>query len=109
MFMLQVASLSWIWFFVLGITWWIITLLREALRLHDAPDASVVISIVVIPVFLTLASVLTYVFVGLQRHRENDSPRRLSAGSSEKDSGVDDSNGLDAGRNVENSPDPTPR
>lgn len=66
-FFLQIASIALIWIFVGAITWWIARLLWLAWRLHDAPDASVGISIVVIPVFLILAGVLTYVFVGLQR------------------------------------------
>jgi hypothetical protein len=69
-FALQVVSVGGIWVFVLGISSWIIHLMRLAHRLHDVPSASVGISIVAIPVFLTGASVLTYVFVGLQRHQE---------------------------------------
>ncbi len=68
-FIMQVTSLGFMWVFVGAITWWIFRLITVALELHDAPDASVGISIVVIPVFLILASVLTYVFVGLQRNR----------------------------------------
>ena len=67
MFMLQAASLLGIWVFVLGISTWIIRLIRVANRLQDAETASVGISLVAIPVFLTGASVLTYVFIGLQR------------------------------------------
>lgn len=63
---LQVLSVGGIWVFVLGISGWIIHLLRLARRLHDVPSASVAISIVAIPVFLTGAVVLTYVFVGLR-------------------------------------------
>lgn len=66
---LQVASVSLIWVFVLGISAWIIHLLRLSQQLHDVPSASVGISIVAIPVFVTGASVLTYVFVGLRRGR----------------------------------------
>lgn len=55
-----------IWVFVLSISSWIIHLIRLSLWLHDAPTASVGISIVAIPVFITCAAVLTYVFVGLQ-------------------------------------------
>ncbi len=69
-FALQVASVCAIWVFVLGISAWIVHLLRLSHRLHDVPSASVGISIVAIPVFLTGASVLTYVFVGLQRGRQ---------------------------------------
>jgi hypothetical protein len=68
-FALQIASVVWIWVFVLGISGWIIHLLRLSRRLHDVPSASVGISIVAIPVFLTGAAVLTYVFVGLRRGR----------------------------------------
>lgn len=69
-FGLQVASVSMIWVFVLGISAWILHLLRLSRQLHDVPSASVGISIVAIPVFLTGASVLTYVFVGLRRGRD---------------------------------------
>lgn len=68
-FALQVASVAMIWLFVLGISVWIVHLLRLSHRLHDVPSASIGISIVAIPVFLTGASVLTYVFVGLWRGR----------------------------------------
>jgi hypothetical protein len=63
----QVASVAAIWVFVIGISIWIIHLMRLSQALHDVPSASVGISIVAIPVFLTGASVLTYVFVGLRR------------------------------------------
>lgn len=68
-FYLQVASMAWIWIFVIGISAWILHLIRLSVRLHDAPTASVGISLVAIPVFVAVASVLTYVFVGLQRGR----------------------------------------
>ena len=68
-FIAQVLSVSLIWVFVIGIAVWIINLIRLALELQDVPGASVAISIVAIPVFLTLAAVLTYVFVGLQKER----------------------------------------
>lgn len=64
---LQVASVGAIWVFVIGISIWIIHLMRLSHALNDVPSASVGISIVAIPVFLTGASVLTYVFVGLRR------------------------------------------
>ena len=74
-FIIQVLSLSFIWVLFTGIAVWIMTLIKESLRLRDAPDASVGISIVAIPVFLILASVLTYVFVGLRRGRKEDPER----------------------------------
>ncbi len=67
MFVIQAASLSMIWVFVLGIAAWIFNLLRLSLELDDALGATVGISLIAIPVFVTLASVLTYAFVGLQR------------------------------------------
>ena len=67
---LQVLSVGAMWIFVLGISAWIINLLRLSHQLHDVLSASVGISIVAIPVFLTGASVLTYVFIGLRRGRE---------------------------------------
>lgn len=79
-FIMQVTSLGFMWVFVGAITWWIFRLITVALELHDAPDASVGISIIVIPVFLTLAAVLTYVFVGLQRNRTEDSTMNETEG-----------------------------
>ncbi len=72
---LQILSISLIWMLFAGIAVWIFNLIRQSLRLRDAPDASVAISIVAIPVFLLLASVLTYVFVGLRRGRKEDRDR----------------------------------
>lgn len=66
-FLAQVASVSLIWLFVIGIGIWIANLISLSLELHDVPGASVGISIVAIPVFFTLASILTYVFIGLQK------------------------------------------
>ncbi len=65
----QIISISLIWMFVFGITWWILRLLITSINLRDAIDASVGISILVIPIFITLAGILTYVFIGLQRNR----------------------------------------
>jgi flagellar biosynthesis protein FliP len=72
---LQILSISLIWMLFAGIAVWIFNLIRQSLRLRDAPDASVAISLVAIPVFLLLASVLTYVFVGLRRGRKEDRDR----------------------------------
>jgi hypothetical protein len=76
---LQVLSVAWMWVFVLGITGWIIHLIRLSIRLNDMPTASVGISIVAIPVFLTGAGVLTYVYVGLQRGRHGDDETESSS------------------------------
>jgi flagellar biosynthesis protein FliP len=72
---LQILSISLIWMLFAGIAVWIFNLIRQSLRLRDAPDASVAISLVAIPVFFLLASVLTYVFVGLRRGRKEDRDR----------------------------------
>jgi len=66
---LQILSLAWIWIFVLTVDLWILSLVRVARKLNDALDASVAIGIVAIPLFLFIAGILTYVFVGLQRHQ----------------------------------------
>ena len=63
----QISSISLIWIFVLGIAIWIINLISVSLDLHDAPGASIGISIIAIPVFFTLAAILTYVFVGFHK------------------------------------------
>lgn len=66
-FVVQVMSMLLIWVFVLGIAVWIINLILLSIDLNDMPGASVAISVIAIPVFFTLASVLTYVFIGLQK------------------------------------------
>jgi flagellar biosynthesis protein FliP len=69
---LQILSISLIWVLFTGIAVWIVNLIKESLKLHDAPDASVAISIVALLVFLVLASVLTYVFIGLRKGKERE-------------------------------------
>ena len=51
--------------FIGGIVIWILHLIRTAWRLTDVPSASIGISLVAIPVFLILLSVVLYVFWGL--------------------------------------------
>ena len=71
---LQIASIVYIWVFVIPVDTWILSLLRVAQRLNDSLNASVAIGIIAIPLFLTIASILTYVFVGLQKHRKENAP-----------------------------------
>lgn len=71
---MQILSLVFIWAFVLAIDTWILSLLKVARRLNDALNASVAVGVVAIPLFLIIASVLTYVFVGLQRHSGEEAP-----------------------------------
>ncbi len=68
-FAAQIASLGMIWIFVLGIGLWIANLIQLSWQWNDAIGATVGISLIAVPVFATLAGVLTYVFIGL--HREN--------------------------------------
>jgi hypothetical protein len=58
--------------FVAGISIWIINLLDLSIRLKDVPSATIGISLVAIPVFVTIAGILTYVFIGLQRGNSRD-------------------------------------
>lgn len=71
LFLLQLASLMGIWVFVTSIAVWIIHLVHLARQLHDMPGASLAISFVAVPVFLTGASVLTYVFIGIQKGKQD--------------------------------------
>ena len=66
---LQVLSLSLIWILVVLIGAWVVNLLQLSHELHDAPSATIGISIIAVPVFVTIASVLTYVFVGLRKEK----------------------------------------
>jgi hypothetical protein len=69
-----VRRLQWLWLVVAfcligGIITWITHLIRTAWRLGDVPSASIGISIVSIPVFLTMLGVILYVFLGLRGDR----------------------------------------
>ncbi len=66
-FLAQIISLLLIWLLVLGIALWISNLIYLSIDLHDSFGASLGISIVAVPVFIALAGILTYVFVGLQK------------------------------------------
>lgn len=63
----QFVSIFVMWMFVISISVWIVNLLALAIELNDALEASIGIGLVAIPVYLTLASILTYVFFGLRR------------------------------------------
>lgn len=56
--------------FIGGVVAWISHLIRTAWRLRDVPSASIGISLVAIPVFLTLLGVILYVFWGLLGDRD---------------------------------------
>jgi hypothetical protein len=57
-------------FAIFGLISWIISLILLARRLDDVPSASIGISIVAIPVFLTMLAVMWYVFFGIMWNRE---------------------------------------
>ena len=79
-FVFQVLSVTMIWVFVLGISGWIIHLLRLSHRLHDVPSASVGISIVAIPVFLVaIIAVITAWFLEVGRREAVRAEARVAA------------------------------
>jgi hypothetical protein len=67
---LQIISITLMWSFLGGVVAWMVNCVQLSLSLGDALTVSVGISLVVIPVFTLVASVLTYVFFGLQRGRK---------------------------------------
>ncbi len=54
--------------FIGGIIAWVAHLIRTSLQLHDVPSGAIGISLVAIPVFITLMSVLLYVLWGILRN-----------------------------------------
>jgi len=77
----QFISIVLMWAFVVSISAWIINLLALSVELQDALEATIGIGLVAIPVYLTLAVILTYVFFGLRKEerrlidRESDQER----------------------------------
>lgn len=65
------------WIFVIGIAIWILNLISISVELQDAPGVTIGISIIAIPVFFTIASILTYVFVGFRKDNKSDSKTSL--------------------------------
>ncbi len=68
---LQVFSISIIWLLFISVNFWIINLISLSRYLQDAQNATLVISIVILPLFGLLAGILTYVFVGLRKGRNH--------------------------------------
>jgi len=64
---LQYLSIFFMWSFALGILIFVPWLVFVAARWHDALNWSLAISVVMTPVYLTVAGTLTYVFIGLRR------------------------------------------
>lgn len=83
---LQWAMAGAVVLFIGGVVSWIIHLIRTAWWLKDVPSASIGISLVAVPVFLTLLGVVLYVFWGLLGDRSDpaESPARaVGAGRGE--------------------------
>jgi len=55
--------------FIGGIIGWVTHLIRTSLKLHDVPSGAIGISLVSIPVFITLMCVLLYVLWGILNDR----------------------------------------
>jgi membrane protein implicated in regulation of membrane protease activity len=68
----QLASFLLMWIFVIAITIWIINLIMVSVELNDVPGVSLGISIIAIPVFVTLASILTYAYFGFKKKDNNN-------------------------------------
>jgi hypothetical protein len=66
----QFISIFVMWIFVVSISAWIVNLLALSIELQDALEASIGIGLVAIPVYLTLAVILTYVFFGLRKEEQ---------------------------------------
>jgi hypothetical protein len=64
---LQYLSIFLMWGFATGMLVLVPWLVFVATRWDDAPNWSLAISLVALPVYLTVSGVLTYVFVGLRR------------------------------------------
>ncbi len=68
----QLVSFLLMWVFVIGITIWIINLITISVDLHDVPGVSLGISIIAIPVFVTLECILTYAYFGFKKKDNNN-------------------------------------
>jgi len=74
---LQFLSICLMWAFVMGVLVFIVWLVLVAARWNDALNWTLAISLVMAPVYLTVAGTLTYVFIGLKRGapKLDDEPR----------------------------------
>ena len=74
---LQYVSIVLMWIFALGIIILVPWLVFVAARWHDALNWSLVISLIMTPVYLTVSATLTYVFFGLKRGERTKSSRSV--------------------------------
>jgi cation transport ATPase len=75
---LQYLSIFVMWMFALAIVIFIPWLIAVAARWNDALNWTLAISLVMLPVYLTVAGTLTYVFIGLRRGAAEDESDRPS-------------------------------
>ena len=68
--MAQLASMAFMWVFFLSISTWIFNLFALSFELQDSFEATIVIGLIAVPVYLALACILTYVFFGLRREEQ---------------------------------------
>jgi hypothetical protein len=66
---LQLMSIVLMWAFLGGVVTWMTNVVGVSRAQGDALTASVGISLVAVPVYTLVASVLTYVYFGLRRGR----------------------------------------
>ena len=64
---LQFLSICLMWAFAMGVLAFIVWLVLVAARWNDALNWTLAISLIMAPVYLTVAGTLTYVFIGLKR------------------------------------------
>ncbi len=69
---IQIILLSFLWMLASGMTLLLINLVHVSYEVNDHQSASIVISILGIIVFWILASILTYVLVGLYKGRNKE-------------------------------------
>jgi heme/copper-type cytochrome/quinol oxidase subunit 2 len=74
---LQFLSICLMWAFAMGVLVFIVWLVLVAARWHDALNWTLAISLIMAPVYLTVAGTLTYVFIGLRRGapKRDEEPR----------------------------------
>lgn len=60
------------WAFAISVIGWIVHVIRLAWWLNDVPSASIAISLIAIPLFLTLLGVVNYVFWGIRAGRKGN-------------------------------------
>lgn len=72
--LLQYATVSVMWVFSLAITVWVVKLGLVSHELSDAFTMSVGITIVALPIYWSLAGILTYTFFGLRRGAKDKRP-----------------------------------